>query len=107
MSTNYYFRETDDHRNGEKLLNGVNEIHIGQYAASTCLLMRNDQYYQSVEEMEAFYRANSDRLIIVDECERILTWDQLYERLLSAPPRRGHRFLKDEAGFAWSTEEFC
>jgi hypothetical protein len=105
MSCNYYFREIPID-GAQILLKGVDELHIGQYAAGTCLLKRN-AYYKTVEEMEAFYRENADRLIIVDEAERKYSWEQLKEILLSAPPRNGHRFERDEAGYAWYDEEFC
>ncbi|RRJ54935.1 hypothetical protein EHV15_35790 [Paenibacillus oralis] len=104
MSNNYYFRSTEDANN---VLGGAVEIHIGQYAAHSCLLMRQDTFYKSVIEIEAFYLKNKDNLEIVDECDRTITWAQLQTRLLSAGPRFGHRYIEDEAGYTWSKEEFC
>lgn len=103
MSNNYYFRSKEDTCN---VLGGSKEIHIAQYAARSCLLMRQDRLYKSVEEMESFYQNNKENLEIVDECNRTLTWEQLQNHLLSTGPRFGHRFIKDEAGFTCSTEEF-
>lgn len=104
MSNNYYFRTKEDNNH---VLNGAAEIHIGQYAAQSCLLMRQDNFYKSVEEMEAFYLKNKEGLEIVDEYDRVITWEQLQRRLLSAGPRAGHRYIKDETGFTWSMDEFC
>ncbi|MGV2887560.1 hypothetical protein [Paenibacillus taichungensis] len=103
MSNNYYFRSTDG---TNIILDGATEIHIGQYAASSCLLMRQDKLYKTVAEMEAFYLKNKTLLDIVDECDRTITWEQLQTRLLSAGPRFGHRYMKDEAGYTWTDEEF-
>jgi len=103
LSTNYYFRIKD---NAGQIWENP-EIHIGLYAARSCLLRRQDHLYQSVSEMKEFFQRNTDRLVIVDECEREISWEQLQSNLLSSAPREGNLFIKDEDGYTWSVEDFC
>ncbi|KQN96772.1 hypothetical protein [Paenibacillus sp. Leaf72] len=103
MSTNYYFRI--DINTGS--YQSTQDIHIGQYSANSCLLMRQDQCYKTVEEMHTFYNHNKEKLSIVNEYDLVLTWEELQNNLLSQPARISARYHLDSFGYAWSDEPFC
>lgn len=103
MSTNYYFRVKEE---GDQTLGGLSEIHIGQYAAQSCLLMRQDKFYHTVDEMASFYFKHMNSVDIVNEYDQVISWELLQERLLSSGPRRGHLYFRDESNYSWTSEDF-
>lgn len=132
MSVNYYFKDTQVQKakkqleealaqlnaldmifidnaklaKAESILDEAGSLHIGQYAAGTLLLKRNEKYYRSVSEMKEFYEKNKDRLLIVAEHGVQYTWEEFAEDILSDPPRPGSQFYRDEDGYAWESRDF-
>lgn len=132
MSTNYFFRfdtrkamkEAIDRWDFETVqdLFEENEIHIGKRSAGWVPLFESHPgKFTSVKEMKEFYENN--KVAIFEECERELTWEQLYEQLICWNKdneaashldvkratwfRNDQYFYKDPEGYEFSKREFC
>jgi len=117
MSINYYFRDKiiEDLKNkiidaDSPLLNGtaldeIGIVHIGQSQLGWVgLLQRQPNLYSSVSEMKAFFENNADRLVIVDDDDQLITWEQLEKLLLSQDGEP--RGTRDKDGFYWLEGNF-
>lgn len=93
--------------NVENLIGDSGTLHIGQYVnGASALLKYNPKHYTTVGEMKEFYEENKDRLVIIDEGEKVLDWEELEKQLLSAKgPLRGQ--FQDSEGYCWTREDFC
>lgn len=102
MSTNYYFyfnpenikinylfsnfdEEFEDILN-QKLIDFIEQISIipiGQRSAGWKPLFHQTDYYCSVQGIRDFYEANKDNLIILDEYDKQLTFEELEKQLIN------------------------
>lgn len=114
---NYYFKDKIVEEMKKKIidrnspilnegdLDEVGVVHIGQSSTGWVgMLEAQPKLYSTVSEMKVFYEKHVDRLIIVDENDLLLTWEQLENLLLY---REGKpRGVKDEDGFYWHEGRF-
>lgn len=93
--------------NVENMLGETGFLHIGQTAGSNAPLLEvQSEYYKTVSEMKKFYEENKERLLILDECDVELTWEELEKNLLDKKGNKRGDFT-DEDGYCWSRNKFC
>ena len=93
--------------NIEHVIGDSGQLHIGQTVngGAAPLLQQNTRYYNNVKEMKEFYEGNKDRLIILNEYDEELTWEDLKKELLNKQGSTRGDYV-DEDGYCWSRHEF-
>jgi len=124
MSTNYYFKDSRE----KEIEDYVNEnafflkdfilprLHIGKRACGWLPSFEKTEFYSNIKELEDFYIKNQDSLIIVDENENELSWDDLKNELINwnggdnismKECNSSNRFnYIDDQGYDWCSSEF-
>lgn len=91
MSTIYYFKPTEKNRKViaelvpyiyEDKLDDFLSLPIGQRSSGSLPVFYRTSYYKSLKELKKFYDKNSDALMIVDEYDKNLSWDELKTELI-------------------------
>lgn len=89
---------------------GYEEIHIGKRSYGWKPLFQKQNQFSSFRELEQFYKSNQHIYEIIDECNRVHTWDELETELINWQGERenGDRSdnYKDNDGFTWARYEF-
>jgi len=124
MGTNYYFKDSRE----KEIEDYVNEnafflkdfvlprLHIGKRSYGWAPSFEKTEFYSTIKELEDFYIKNKDSLIIIDEDENELSWNDLKNELIdwnrgdniSIPPRRNTTRFNyiDDQGYDWCSSEF-
>lgn len=133
MSTNYYFKVKDiidivpkdkSSKLKESLIADLKEIskdltniHIGKRNAGWEPIFKRTKYFSSVKDIVSFYESNKNDIIIVNEYDEILTFEELDKQLLKWNIKNENAkkheddcvfsFYRDSEGFYFSVEDFC
>jgi len=124
MGTNYYFKDSRE----KEIEDYVNEnafflkdfvlprLHIGKRSYGWAPSFEKTEFYSTIKELEDFYIKNKDSLIIIDEDENELSWNDLKNELIdwnggdniSIPPRRNTTRFNyiDDQGYDWCSSDF-
>lgn len=101
MSTNYYFRLKKEKRDqldtlfniifnknfkiiyNEEIIAILNkEIHIGKTSYGWRPLFQKTDYFNSLKELILFYNLNKNDFDIVDEYNRIISWEEFEKEMI-------------------------
>lgn len=84
-------------------------IHIGRASFGWSTIFQAYDQFSTVKQMREFYESNKHRYEIVNEYDRVLTWEELETDLINRPKGSSHigsGVYKDEEGYWWANYEF-
>jgi hypothetical protein len=84
-------------------------IHIGKRSVGWKPLFQENENFRSVKELRRFYKDTQFKYEIVDQYDRVLTWEELKSNLIDWPGEQNQRergVRQDGEGYFWWDREF-